>query len=479
MGIGCINLHPKNDANDTNQYNSYPTIFKRTPIQIIMIQRNIRILLAKIKLDNYIKKITKKISNYLDQKKLLNEEIITNSKSEKHYQNLLNSNKIKLYSEYIIRNPILISKLKIMSKYTIDLPFYIVTSKKEAYKGSLNLNRQYHGYGVIYQFNDITKKERRVEGIFTNGILNGYGRIIISDEEMIRGDFALNKLNGLGEYHRKDGSLYSGAFYNGHPQGNGRETFKDGSFFEGFYVNGKKKYGKFEWKNKNSYEGYFEKDLFNGFGKYKWGDKKQYEGNWKDGKMNGKGKLTYSDRSYYEGEFVDGKKEGTGKYVWKSNIYFGEWKNDIQNGYGIYYKDGKKIKGFWENGKLKKESDINNLSILKMKRILSTDKIKRKIYEGKNERFTYTKNMEMITKITGDKISSKGNEGENDDKKSSKYSIRSSFGSVYSINSIIKKNEMGNKNNRDNEDNKNNKDKDKQNEFLPKYETKKQLNKYY
>ena len=466
MGTGCFNLQPKYDTNVTNQYNSYPTILNRAPNQIIMIQRNIRILLAKNMLDNLIKKQIKKLSKYLDQKKLLNEDIITNSKSEKHYQNLLNSNKIKLYSEYINRNPILITKLKVMSKYTVDLPYYIVTSNKEAYKGALNLNKQYHGYGVIYQFNDITQKERRIEGIFTNGILNGYGRIIISDEEMIRGDFALNKLNGLGEYLRKDGSIYSGAFYNGHPQGNGRETFKDGSFFEGFYVNGKKKYGKFEWKDKNCYEGYFEKDIFNGLGTYKWGDKKQYEGNWKDGKMNGKGKLTYSDGSYYEGEFVDGKKEGTGKYVWKSNIYFGEWKNDIQNGYGIYYKDGKKIKGFWENGRLKKESDANTLSNFKMKRILSTGKIKRKLNDDKDdkkERFTYTKNMEMIAKITGDKISSKENEEENNDKKSSRYSIRSSFGSVYSINSILKKNEMDNKDNKDNkdtEDNKDNKDKD-------------------
>ena len=102
------------------------------------------------------------------------------------------------------------------------------------------MNKKYHGYGVLYQFNNITHKERRIEGIFTEGILNGYGRIINSDEEMLRGDFALNKLNGLGEYHRKDGSIYSGSFYGGYPQGNGRETFKDGYFFEGYYLKGKK-----------------------------------------------------------------------------------------------------------------------------------------------------------------------------------------------------------------------------------------------
>ena len=446
MGAGCFHLQSRFvDCFDNKIYNN-PTIIKRSPKEILIIQRNIRIFLSKIKFENYIKKQSKKLLKQLDEKKLLNTEIITNSKSEKYYQNLLNSNKIKPFSEYINHNPKLVSKLTIMSKYNIKIPFYVVISNKEAYKGSLNLNKQYHGYGVIYQFNNITEKERRIEGIFTNGILNGYGRIIISDEEMLRGDFALNKLNGLGEYHRKDGSLYLGTFYCGHPQGNGRETFKDGSSFEGYYMKGKKKYGKYEWKDKNSYQGNFDKDLFNGHGIYKWGDKKKYEGNWKDGKMHGKGKLTFLDGSYYDGEFVDGLKEGTGKYVWKSNIYYGEWKNDKQNGYGIYYKDGKKIKGIWENGKLKQETNImKSLSNIKMKRMLSTDKIKTKYNTDIQNRFTYTNNMEMITKISGDKIYGKENEEEIEKRRNSKYSIRSSFGSVYSINSILNQNEINNK----------------------------------
>ena len=445
MGAGCFNLQPIFDDGYEHKINNDPIIINRSIKEILIIQRNIRIFLSKIKVNNYIKKMSKIILKQLDEKKLLNTEIINNSKSEKFYQNLLNSNKIKPFYEYINRNPKLVSKLKIMSKYIIEIPYYVVTSNNEAYKGTLNLNKQYHGYGVIYQFNNLNEKERKIEGIFTNGILNGYGRIIISGEEMLRGDFALNKLNGLGEYYRKDGSLYCGAFYCGHPQGNGKETFKDGSFFEGYYVKGKKKYGKFEWKDKNSYQGYFEKDLFNGHGIYKWGDKKQYEGNWKDGKMNGKGKLTFFDGSYYDGEFVDGLKEGTGKYVWKSNIYYGEWKNDKQNGYGIYYKDGKKIKGLWENGKLKQETNINSLSNINIKRMLSLGKIKGKLNNDSKNGFTYSNNMEMIAKISGDKISGKGNEEENEMKRVSKYSIRSSFGSVYSINSILKKNEINNK----------------------------------
>ena len=73
-----------------------------------------------------------------------------------------------------------------------------------------------------------------------------------------------------------------------------------------------------------------------------------------------------------------------------------------------------------------------------------TEKYRGKIIKSENNRLTYTNNMEMITKITGDKKSSnftgKEDEDENEIKKDgSKISIRDSFSSVYSINSILRK----------------------------------------
>ena len=449
MGTGCFYLQPK----EIDYYTNNKIIYNPKYIQvqsikkIIRLQKVIRAYLSKIKVKKIIKRKFEKILEEFEEKKLLNTEVITNSKSEIYYQKLLNTGTLKPFSNYINQNPKLVSKLKVLSKYCIDIPYYIVTSPKVAYKGSWNLRKKYHGYGVIYQFNNVTQKERKIEGIFSEGILNGYGRIIISDEEMLRGDFALNKLNGLGEYHRKDGSIYTGSFYGGYPQGRGRETFKDGSFFEGNYEKGKKKYGKFIWKDKNCYVGQFEKDLFHGQGIYNWGDKKKYDGTWKEGKMNGKGKLIYFDGSYYEGEFVNGLKEGLGKYVWKSNNYYsGEWKNDKQNGSGVYYKNGKKIKGVWQDGKLKYDNNnFNSISQARGRRIFSTEKIRNRIINtDKNNRLTYTNNMEMIAKISGDKksfdILAKENEEENEIKKdNSKNSIRESFGSVYSIESMLKK----------------------------------------
>jgi hypothetical protein len=269
MGTSCF-LNPQisfyENSHHNNKIINKP---KLTPSmqKVIKIQSYFRGYIARKIFKNNIKILSQNLKKQFDNKKLLNTEIITNSKSEQYYQKLLDLQKIKSYSEYIIKNPKIISKLKIIAEYSVDIPYYIVNSFNEAYRGSWNLNKKYNGYGVIYQFDNSKNKEKRIEGIFNNGILNGYGRIIISDEEMIRGDFAYNKLNGLGEYHRKDGSIYTGAFYSGYPQGNGKETFKDGSFFEGYYFKGQKKYGKFVFKDNNYYEGYFENDVFHGQGK--------------------------------------------------------------------------------------------------------------------------------------------------------------------------------------------------------------------
>jgi len=437
MGTGCFNFHYSenilyNNNIDKKIVNNPKQIVSFS--KIVKIQSSFRRHITQKRLKRNIKILLKKLLFELDEKKLLNPEIITKSKSEKYYQRLLQEKKIKPYSEYIIRNPKIVSKLKIMADYSVDIPYYIVNSTTEAYRGSWNLNKRYNGYGVIYRFNNITEKEKRIEGIFFNGVLNGYGRIIISDEEMLRGDFAFNKLNGLGEYHRKDGSIYSGSFYEGYPQGNGRETFKDGSFFEGFYFKGKKKSGKFVFKDKSFYQGNFEKDLFHGYGTYKWGNKKMYQGNWKEGKINGKGKLVYSDGSYYEGDFVNGLKEGKGKYVWNANyFYYGEWNNDIQSGYGILYKNGHKLKGFWENGKIKNEVNLNSNSHFRYTRVYSTESIKKNI--NKDTRLTYNDNIHKVSKISEEKT----DKDENGSKKLNSNYIRSSVGSVISLNSNIRK----------------------------------------
>jgi hypothetical protein len=266
--------------------------------------------------------------------------------------------------EIVNNNKIFKANLRHSEKFTFFIPYYIVASPKEVYKGSWNLNKKYHGYGVKYEFDHNKNTDSRTEGAFNNGLLLGCGRIIMSNGEIFFGEFSQGKMVGYGEYLREDGSKYEGQFVEGVPHGKGIETMADGSTFEGVYFGGIRKQGKITWKDGSSYEGFFEKDKFSGQGKYNWGNQRQYEGEWKDGKMNGKGRLTYSDGSYYEGEFINGKKNGQGKYVWeKDKYYLGGWKNDKQNGKGIYNKFGKEVKGFWADGHLfsKTVGSYNNL----------------------------------------------------------------------------------------------------------------------
>ena len=463
MGVGCfnsqliINNENKTYTNILIQNNNIifsPNAFDK----IVKIQKSTKSFINKLKFHNYVKTLLDNLSEELDNIKLLNSEIITNSKSYIYYKEFFKKGLFKPYSEYIKKNQKLSQKLKVMSKYTINLPYYIVLSQRTAYKGHLNLNKKYHGYGILYQYNNISKKERIIEGIFYNGVLSEYGRIVVSNGEMLRGDFYKNKLNGMGEYKRKDESIYTGLFFEGYPQGNGKETFKDGSHYEGYYFKGKKKYGKFEFKNKEKYEGYFDNDLFHGKGIYEWNNKKKYDGDWRYGKMHGKGKLTYANGSYYEGDFVNGLKEGRGKYFWKHDKYYnGEWKDDMQNGFGTYYKNGEKIRGIWVNGKLKNDSFmLNSITNVRSRKIFSAEKMKFNIVDDKSRKtHGYYKDMEMIIKSS---VSSKNNifspnknlNIDNEEKEinlekiknfGNRFSIKSGFDSVYSINSLMKKEE--------------------------------------
>lgn len=321
--------------------------------KIKKIQKKYKCCLAKNKLNLLFVQEKEKIMEELDKKKLVNLDAVQNSKSEKYYHELLLGNKIKSFSELIDSDEKLKTQLKSIEKYSFSIPHFIVTTPNEVYKGSWNSNKKYHGYGVVYEFNNEKGRDSKTEGIYIDGFLSGYGRIILSNEEILTGDFLDNKLNGQGEYHRNDGSIYKGTFLNGLPHGSGKEIFIDGSSFDGFYLSGEKKYGKYSWKDGSYYQGDFDKDLFNGLGIYFWGDNKKYDGCWKEGKMNGKGKLNNSDNSYYDGEFLNGKKHGFGKYTWNNNTYYiGNWKEDKQNGYGIFCKNGKKMKGLWCNGNI-------------------------------------------------------------------------------------------------------------------------------
>jgi hypothetical protein len=363
MGMPLCCISRKNEVSNYSNENNIqilgvPNKIDKFTEKIIKIQSWIRVYLSQNKLGSLFESTKAIIIKELDQKKLINKSNITECESHLIYE------KNKLYNSFNehMNSPELKNLISKLSKYSFVIPYYIVTSPNEVYKGSWNINKKYNGHGVKYEFNSEKTTNKRIEGIFLNGFLFGYGIIIFSNGEILKGNFVNNSLNGRGEHIRKDQSKYTGEFRNGKYNGFGVENYSDGSVFEGFFTEGEKKYGKYEWKNGSKYNGEFSDNVFNGKGIYKWPNNKTYDGNWKKGKMNGRGKFTYEDGTFYEGEFLNGIKSGQGKYVWAKDRYFeGKWKNNRQNGYGVYYDKNKIIRGNWIDGKIVNK----NISLIK------------------------------------------------------------------------------------------------------------------
>ena len=69
--------------------------------------------------------------------------------------------------------------------------------------------------------------------------------------------------------------------------------------------------------------------------------------------MNGKGKYIYTDGKEYNGDFQMGFKHGFGRLSWNNNKYFeGYWINNKQHGEGMFYLNGKILKGIFRYGKM-------------------------------------------------------------------------------------------------------------------------------
>lgn len=87
----------------------------------------------------------------------------------------------------------------------------------------------------------------------------------------------------------------------------------------------------------NSYEGgRNENGQMEGEGKLTYWNGDVYEGNYKDDVKNGFGKYYYSEtKNRYEGEWVNGKKEGKGVFIWSNgDKYEGQFLKDNKHGKG-------------------------------------------------------------------------------------------------------------------------------------------------
>ena len=194
----------------------------------------------------------------------------------------------------------------------------------EIYKGSININNQKHGYGVLAT-KDVTKI-----GTWINDSFTGWNKEKFSNGSVLEGKFINGSLNGKGIASKSDVE-YEGDFRESKFEGKGKLTYKDTG---------------------ETYEGDFKDNTLTGYGKFTWPNGEVYEGEFLNGKFNGKGKYSYPDGQIYEGDYVNGVKEGNGKLTFPSGrIYEGPFVNGLQDGIGKYTKRGKTVNVLYEKGK--------------------------------------------------------------------------------------------------------------------------------
>ena len=104
--------------------------------------------------------------------------------------------------------------------------------------------------------------------------------------------------------------------------------------------------------NDNIYIGDFKNNESNGKGTFT-SDNCHYTGDWLNDKYHGQG-ILYTNAYTYKGTFSCGKQTGKGikTFVSSRDVYNGEFKNNLFEGYGTYKwaLEEEEYKGYWKSG---------------------------------------------------------------------------------------------------------------------------------
>ena len=84
----------------------------------------------------------------------------------------------------------------------------------------------------------------------------------------------------------------------------------------------------------------------------------RYQGEWENNQCEGLGLIQDDCGNCYKGPFSKGRKVGPGKFVWEWDEqervervrYRGDWREDLQNGYGVYDCYEFSYEGEWVDG---------------------------------------------------------------------------------------------------------------------------------
>jgi hypothetical protein len=200
------------------------------------------------------------------------------------------------------------------------------------YKGELNIETEYHGFGILN-----LKNNSYYEGYWNRNIFSYFGRFIDETGCLHEGKFINGKLNGEGMKITQNGFVFKGNFVDNLLQGIGIEDNNEFTYEGNFENNLKSGKGKYQFKHLNeSYEGISTNNDITGYGIYVWSNKDSYEGTFIKGKMHGKGKYKWPDGGEYEGDYLENLKEGNGVFKWSNGkIYVGTFSDGRPHGNGI------------------------------------------------------------------------------------------------------------------------------------------------
>lgn len=161
-------------------------------------------------------------------------------------------------------------------------------------------------------------------------------------------------------YSFPDGRVYVGAIKNNRPNGIGTMTFPNGDVFEGSWIDGcmdgegvYRFYDANKDKFSSEYSGTFRKNIMDGQGKRVYADKTLYIGTWQNGMRTGNGACWFADGSYFYGIWKFDKMIRGIFHLSSGDIFDGELKDDIFNGFGKYTwrEDGVTFEGLFKDGK--------------------------------------------------------------------------------------------------------------------------------
>ena len=233
--------------------------------------------------------------------------------------------------------------------------FPIQFKNNNIYYGNWNKNNEMEGYGIYY----IHDQKVVTEGIWLRGNII-FGRIFFPNGNIYEGEMKDAIPHGKGKIIFSNGDSYKGDFQVGDMTGVGKFIFADKTIYLGGIKNGVfNGQGKLKWNNGTEYSGNFMDSTLNGKGRISIQGEEKYEGNFEKNEFHGEGIYSFNNGDIYEGNFEFGIKEKKGIYKRNDNIIFeGIWNNDLPNGNGIIYYNNNKLKGFWRNGNLIGEPEI-------------------------------------------------------------------------------------------------------------------------